>query len=555
VVAARLAATAGGAVSLAAPLAMPGLAARPGAGRDLDAAAERTLVELAAPEGSAPEAEEAPFRGARQRTSAGGARDAGTRAARAATAFAGKRDTAARAPSPIPGIRPGTFAAPAAGPGLRVTVPAASAALSMIARTAAAAGPEGFVRVADRTSIAAAPVAAGPSGLPGPAAPAAAASAGLPVAEEFALLGIFAPSPSQAVAEEPAQSRVFPERPVAATAIRGPVRTPASATAPVRTATVVPRPPKPGSLAASLALVGPSASRATAATGRVPSRAGVGIPSATASGAAGSSAPVPVPGQDTTTIHDLVLEAPSIIEAELLAQPEARPLTGSVVTNAAPDLVLVQRTLARALSALAPLPGVTEGDVLSFLAGTGRPRRAAGASPAAAGPRRGPGEDGDRILVDAGLPAGAAESRSAVRPTAGRPELPGLPGREHGTDRAPEADFDLVSPAAATGSPASSRPMPSPAIPATAFPGSPAGTGPAYRGSLPLVAPALSAVAATAMMSRKAETRPAAAKPETVQAQAGDKGPPVDLDALAAEMTDRIARRLRRDKERRGFHG
>jgi hypothetical protein len=69
------------------------------------------------------------------------------------------------------------------------------------------------------------------------------------------------------------------------------------------------------------------------------------------------------------------------------------------------------------------------------------------------------------------------------------------------------------------------------------------------------VAPALSAVAATAMMSRKAETRPAAAKPETAQAQAGDKGPPVDLDALAAEMTDRIARRLRRDKERRGFHG
>ncbi len=82
--------------------------------------------------------------------------------------------------------------------------------------------------------------------------------------------------------------------------------------------------------------------------------------------------------------------------------------------------------------------------------------------------------------------------------------------------------------------------------------------GPALRG-LPLVAPAVSVVASQAMMSRRGEG-PAARPARTQDAQAGAAGAqgvgsqPIDLDVLAMEMAERILRRMKREKERRGHH-
>lgn len=79
---------------------------------------------------------------------------------------------------------------------------------------------------------------------------------------------------------------------------------------------------------------------------------------------------------------------------------------------------------------------------------------------------------------------------------------------------------------------------------------------PALRG-LPLVAPAVQAVASQAMLSRRTEgARPTQAPggqaPATGAQAAGSQ--PIDLDVLAMEMAERILRRMKRDKERRGHH-
>jgi hypothetical protein len=254
-------------------------------------------------------------------------------------------------------------------------------------------------------------------------------------------------------------------------------------------------------------------------------------------------------------------DALSDIEAVMLASPESRLLTGTIPTGASPDLILVQRTLARALSALAPEAGGAGeagragGEVIDFLSagraatvlhGAARPAERAGADTVP--------EADERAMVDTALGSATAVAGkgSAVRPSRGRSVPPGLPQAD--TTTAAAADFDLVAPPPVTTGPGATASIPSFPMQPTAFPGSPA-RGPALRGGLPLVAPALSAVSATSFMSRKEETRPAASRREAARETADHKGPAIDLDTLAAEMTDRIARRLKRDKERRGFHG
>ena len=134
--------------------------------------------------------------------------------------------------------------------------------------------------------------------------------------------------------------------------------------------------------------------------------------------------------------------------------------------------------------------------------------------------------------------------------------LPGLPG--HGTEATPSStNLDLITPFAppAGGFPAE-RAAPSPTFASTLA--MPRG-GSEWHGMFPLVQPALSAVAAGAMMSRRDETPASQPSGPAQQAESkggeDSKGPTIDLDALAGEMADRIARRLKRDKERRGFYG
>lgn len=79
---------------------------------------------------------------------------------------------------------------------------------------------------------------------------------------------------------------------------------------------------------------------------------------------------------------------------------------------------------------------------------------------------------------------------------------------------------------------------------------------PTYKGFLPLVRPAIQAVASTALAKSRAEPV-GSQKPSTKDSTSGmkqkEKG--IDLDSLAVEMAERIMRRLKKEKERRGFHG
>jgi len=188
-------------------------------------------------------------------------------------------------------------------------------------------------------------------------------------------------------------------------------------------------------------------------------------------------------------------------------------------------LLLIQRTLERALSRLSDAGGVI---------GRGEGRRPAGQ----------PGQVGE--LPGQKPTEQESVALEVVTPAPGTQRLPGVP-------TAPaDLGFSLVAPSGPDrGSLEASLAQ---ALSRSAGDA----TGPMYKAAMPLVAPAVSAVAASAMMARREEARPAAQatgpKPsETSQdAKAGDA---VDLDALAVEMADRILRRMKRDKERRGFYG
>lgn len=143
--------------------------------------------------------------------------------------------------------------------------------------------------------------------------------------------------------------------------------------------------------------------------------------------------------------------------------------------------------------------------------------------------------DGDIEFV---RPVTTSETR--VRPSPGRPVTPGLPSGEA------VSDIEFVKPF---------TPSKSVVSPFTENVFSQATRlAPVQRGSLPLVTPHV-VVTPTPMMSRREEQRPAPAKSASQQQQKVETGPVLDLEALAAEMADRIARRLKRDKERRGFYG
>ena len=80
--------------------------------------------------------------------------------------------------------------------------------------------------------------------------------------------------------------------------------------------------------------------------------------------------------------------------------------------------------------------------------------------------------------------------------------------------------------------------------------------GPAYRGALPLVGPRVVAeVGQRAMLSKREERLRSRQEAGPVLEEERPPGVKVDLEALAMEMADRILRRIKREKERRGLYG
>ena len=80
--------------------------------------------------------------------------------------------------------------------------------------------------------------------------------------------------------------------------------------------------------------------------------------------------------------------------------------------------------------------------------------------------------------------------------------------------------------------------------------------GPAYRGSLPLVgARVVAEVGQRAMLSRREERHQPRQEPSPAFEEERPPGVKVDLEALAMEMADRILRRIKKEKERRGLYG
>ncbi len=245
------------------------------------------------------------------------------------------------------------------------------------------------------------------------------------------------------------------------------------------------------------------------------------------------------------------------------------------VGASAESMAALQRTLVRALGSLPPaVPGspgagapATPGggatgvaDLVEWIR-TRTPGRAPAAGAPTASASRGPSSPGQPPSRDAVetspeldlVELGTDRVSGPVRPEAvrgtlpGLPDLPGAPGPQIDVSL---PDRGLVRPGGIS-SMLSSLGVPVPSVPA----------GPTYHGSYPLVSTALSSVAATALASGTGEQpRGQAQSASQGQAGTGDKseaaaGQSVDLEGLAAEMTERILRRLKRDKERRGFYG
>lgn len=82
---------------------------------------------------------------------------------------------------------------------------------------------------------------------------------------------------------------------------------------------------------------------------------------------------------------------------------------------------------------------------------------------------------------------------------------------------------------------------------------------PGYKGMMPLVSPALSAVAGQALLSPRADESgpggPTGSREPEETAPGDSSSKRIDMDALAMEMAERILRRIKRDRERRGLHG
>lgn len=220
----------------------------------------------------------------------------------------------------------------------------------------------------------------------------------------------------------------------------------------------------------------------------------------------------------------------------------------------------IQRTLGRALRALPPEAwgeagprgeagsGLVPADLAGLLGIVPAVTRGARAETAEAGrPWERAGATAGDLVAPPGVSATAGEPARIVRPERVEARTPGLP-EESVILEMSLWDTGPAGPVVGPGT--------APSLGGLIRTGET--PGPALRG-LPLVAPAVSAVATQAMMSRRSEG-PTARPTRTPDAQAPAAGSeaagsqPIDLDVLAIEMAERILRRMKRDKERRGHH-
>ena len=240
------------------------------------------------------------------------------------------------------------------------------------------------------------------------------------------------------------------------------------------------------------------------------------------------------------------------------------------------NLSIVRRTLARAMGALpagflepggesGPQAAIPEQEVLTFLQAAGRsrvgpviqgtPKGTALSEQGRTGPAGAEQRTRARDIPGAEWQVGAPgkDGHEPVRPTRSESVPPGIP------EGATVVEFSLPRTGASSRAGGAHSPAVGgggPVLSGLVVPGVPV---PAYGGLLPLVSPALSAVRGQAMMSRREEggqprppTGPEAARESPA---AGSGGKRIDMDALAMEMAERIMKRMRRDKERRGLYG
>lgn len=286
------------------------------------------------------------------------------------------------------------------------------------------------------------------------------------------------------------------------------------------------------------------------------------VAGAAASGVAGTPdrpgawyGPAAVMGEEATLL--LVARSPEREAGAREAAGEAGSRGGAGAIPAG-TMWFIQRTLGRALRGLPPeawgepgaqggASGLVPADLAGLLGIVPVSSRVAQAEATEAGrrPGRTDGAAGD-LLFSPGTGATTAESRT-IRPERVEVRAPGLP-EEPVTLELSLGDAGPAGPVVGPGM--------APSLGGLVRTGET--PGPALRG-LPLVAPLVSVVASQAMMSRRSEG-PAARPARTPDAQAsagggqGEGSQPIDLDVLAMEMAERILRRMKRDKERRGHH-
>lgn len=321
-------------------------------------------------------------------------------------------------------------------------------------------------------------------------------------------------------------------------------------------------PPPPDALSAGrrASLFVPASAAAT--RGIAAERAADSLPPSRPAGVASGAAPGTIP-----TSTDLGLpEGFDFISLRSPLVPAFERGTLAPAGSSAEALASLSRTLVRSLGALAPsrpgseglsasappslgtAPTSGTGELVEWirLLGGGRASPAPGDAP---GAEHGalPSMSRDRSEDFAFVDVGPGRPTGPVRPETLRGSLPGLP------EEAPSkpvlydvsmTDRGFVSPGAFSS-----------AFSALGGGAAPAVAGPSYHGSFPLVSTALSSVAATALTAAKADESTTPAKAPDSSDADPQGGQAVDLDGLAAEMSERILRRLKRDKERRGFYG
>jgi len=243
-------------------------------------------------------------------------------------------------------------------------------------------------------------------------------------------------------------------------------------------------------------------------------------------------------------------------------EPAFEPVFPAPAALAAESFDPVRRTLVRSLGVLPPPEAGIQGRLPSVAASAGASHGAtAGASDLVewirlqgggrpvAGPDRRPGSTADGGVRGEGarVEAGSRRTSEPVRPVGIQGTLPGLPDLPAAATR-----FNVSLPG---------RGLASPGGASTSFanlmaPGAAGPAGPMYHGTHALVSTALSSVAATARLATTIDEPAAQVPAQGAASEAAAAGAPaVDLDGLAAEMSERILRRLKRDKERRGFYG